>query len=171
MKMEMILDGGGVFLTPQLSNNITISTASANTLAHALQSVLQQSPVSTFLLPAIAFLSLITAVATSLVAYSTYKMSKNTFVNNILKQFFDISISLPMQSGGKLSDHHKQLICNFFEFVCHLIENGQLKQKDIKPLTNAMNQKLFVDFMKEYRIGKGKKELLDAYWRWHQKNK
>ena len=169
--MELLLDGGGIFLTPQLTNNLTISTASANTLAEAFKPLLQQSEQQKFLLLAVAVLSLITAMVTGYVAYSSYKTSKNAFVNGILKQFFDISMSFPLNKGGTLSAHHKQLMCNYFEFVCYLIEKGQLKENDIDPLTAAMRQPLFVNFMKQYRKGKGRKPFFEVYWRWYQKNK
>ena len=139
---------------------VAISPASAKILADAFKNNFDW--ISQLVLP---FLSLLATIAAAIVAVFSYKTQRDSFVNGILDKFFDVTIALPMNAGAKLSNHHKQLICNYFETICTHLKNKKLKGKDIEPCTAVMKQADFVDFARQYRQNYGN-EYFENYIDW-----
>lgn len=128
----------------------------------------------------ISFLSVLTAIFAAIAAQkasrvandiskSQLEIQKKSFRNSILKMFFEITTIFPLEKGEKLSEHHKQLICNYFEFVCWLLENEEISEEDIKPLILVMKMKMLINFIEEKRDFN--KTLWSAYWNWLKKKK
>lgn len=139
---------------------LVISPLSAKILADAFKNNFDW--ISQFILP---LLSLITTIAAATIAVFSYKTQRDSFINGILDKFFDITTALPMSAGAKLTSHHKQLICNYFETVCTHLKNKKLSEKDIEPCTAVLRQSDFVDFAKNYRQRHGN-EYFENYIGW-----
>ena len=165
----MILSGAGITLTPQTTNELVISSQSAEILAKALKPLLECFLLERRALVLAAVASAIAAVLSFLAVLRQIKIQRDSFANSIHKLFFDIQASLPLSARGKLTEHHKQLVCNYFDFVCWLLEKKRLSEGDIEPLLDVMKEKQFKSFAKK-QIKKVGGELYKNYDNWLESN-
>lgn len=164
----MILGGAGIALNPQTVNELVISSQSAEILTKAFKSLLEGS-LERWMLVFAAMASAIAAGLSFFAVLRQIKIQRDNFANSIHKLFFDIQATLPLSAKGKLTKHHKQLVCNYFDFVCWLLEKNRLKRRDIELLLEVMKEKQFVIFAKQQskKIGG---ELYKNYIEWLTSN-
>lgn len=156
----MMLDGAGFFPTT-IENNLDISTASATNLANAFEPYLKHASWENLAILLTAFATVAAAIA----AYKSYQVAQNSLKNNVLQLFFSIVATLPMGKNATLSTYHKQLICNYFDYVCRLYLRKELKENDIDIMFSVMKEKQFVQYITSYRKTYGK-DYFNYYWKW-----
>lgn len=164
-----ILGGAGTTLNPQTINELVISSQSAEILAKALKPLLEGSLLERWTLVLAAAASAVAAGLSFWVVRRQSKIQRDSFVNSIHKLFFEIQTSLPLGAKGKLTKHHKQLVCNYFDFVCWLLEKKRLNESDIEPLLDVMKEKQFESFAKRQIKSVGG-ELYKSYDNWLKSN-
>lgn len=163
--MISLLGGPGInLITPPTNNELFISSSSATNLAEAFALVIQQPLMEKWAILIATCASALAAIFSFLVALNQLRLSKKKFTNSVHLLFFDIQNSLPMEENGKLTANHKQLVCNYFDFVCWLIERRRIDAKEATPLFEAMRLDIFKDFVERQR--EKNSELYDCYWRW-----
>jgi len=165
----IILGGAGMIQSPQTINELVISSQSAQILAKALKPALEGALWERWALVLAAGASAIAAIFSFLAVLRQVKIQRNSFANSIHKLFFDIEASLPLSAKGRLTKHHKQLICNYFDFVCWLLEEKRLSGDDIEPLLDVMKENQFVNFANK-QVKKVGGDLYKNYINWLKSN-
>lgn len=162
---------GGIILPNQTINNLNISTDSAKNIVEVLKPLFERPLLDKYAVIIALFASIASlaiAIAAVIAAFKSSKIAHNSLKNEVLKLFFDISFSLPKGKTATLSTHHKQLICNYFDFVCTLLLRKELKARDIDLLFSVMKEKQFVNYAKNYRKSYGN-DYFKYYWKWLHK--
>lgn len=149
---------------------LTIATESATNLAQAFTPLLKDSIWPTILLGISAFGALLAAFFSFLSVKKQEEIKKAALIDSIQRQFLEINSKLPMKQGAKLTDNHKQLLGNYFDYVSWQVRNKNFTLRDTELLRSEMKNQ-FEYFGKEYRKKHGKEYFDNWYWLINQINK
>lgn len=161
--MTIILGGAGVIPT--------ITTSSIDVVTPTLV------PIATSLVVPGKFsdgwlytlLMLASSAAAAIAAWFSYKTARNAYVQSLLTTFIELESKLALGNVTRLNKHQKELFCNYFEMVSHLIHTGKVSDKDVVLVTETMRMAMFINFIRSYRQSHGK-EYYKYYWAWLKKH-
>lgn len=162
---KMILGGMGI-IQNQVVNELVITPDTAEVIANAFSDYFEKSLYNDWVTPVAA---VIVSAASLFVALKAYQITRQNFVGNIQKIFFEIMAILPHHDDNKpLTKRQLELMTNYMEYVCDLYYKGSLKSKDIEIMTEIFKNQMYIDYVKQYR--KNNVKFMSSYWRWLEEN-
>lgn len=150
----------------QVKNELIISSDSAEIIAEAFSNYFERTPFIEYVVPVAA---IIVSIASIFIARKAYEVSRQNFVSNIQKLYFEIMALFPHENNKPLTDRHKELLTNYIEYVCFLYYQDSLREKDMELMDEIFRSKDHIIYTKKYR--KNNKNFYSYYWRWLEENK
>lgn len=161
--MMIILGGAGAIPTTTTSS-VGVATP---TIVPITTSLVVPSKFSDSWLYAL--LMLVSSAAAAIAAWFSYRTAHNSYIQSLLNTFIELESKLALGNVTRLNKHQKELFCNYFEMISHLIHIGKISDKDVVLITEVMRMTMFISFIRSYRLSHGQ-EYYKYYWAWLKKH-
>lgn len=116
----------------------------------------------------ISSLTLLVLFGTAWIAYSANKLAISTKGSDVIRLFFDVAKELPLNKSRKLTNHEKEYICNYFDYVCLCLKEGYLNTAQKEMIEPSMKTGVFYNFMMQQR--RKYSNSFENYYAWSLKN-